>query len=360
MRLLWIGMLALPCLAQVNNRFFADSLRTIAPYELRFQLDNLGFWHNTEYFGPLVEGATLFGLQVLPRLHYQMSPKTSFSAGVFVRRDFGHPDFSQVEPFFRLEYNHKGFSAILGSLRGSLTHGLSEPIFDYRRVITHRMENGLQLLYHTQRLQADLWIDWRKMIYDRSPYQEEFHQGMVAVCKLVDGLALQGQSLLVHRGGQIQDTALKAPAETRLNASLGMNWHRQWGRNSVHIQGHALHYQASRTQGNGWLGFVGVAFGGWQINASYWCGYGFENPLGMPLYGSTPVGQPPKARYLAERKLVFLRLIRELSLGSGQAMAIRIVPYYDIGLDMLEYATEFYWRVYLDGLLKKDLRIVAE
>ena len=91
--------------AQLNNQVFEDSL-SIRPQEahkLYLQVQNLNFVKNNEYFNDIIPGQTLFGYQLKPRLVYFAAKNVRVEAGLFVLRDFGKAQFTQLAPVFSVD-----------------------------------------------------------------------------------------------------------------------------------------------------------------------------------------------------------------------------------------------------------------
>ncbi len=335
--------------SQIDNKIFDDTLLVIKPKELALHWDNLGFLSNTEFFGPMALGSTLFGFQSLPRLQYQISPKTSLTVGGFFWKDFGNEAFSQISPFVRMHYRSGGFAINLGNLQGCLQHKLIEPIFDYRRLIFSRIENGLQFLFKNKRFHWDTWIDWRKMIYPNSAFQEEFHQGIVLKYDLYQSqraaLSLHAQNFALHRGGQIQDTSLRGAAFTALNTALGL----QFETPKTHIETWLLRHQTQNNQGTALLVNTTLKTRFLILTASYFLGNKYETLTGMPLYSSRSQYQE---RFMAQREILFLRLIKEFELDESNRLAVRVIPYFDTKLGLFEYSYELYWRMVIGAKIK--------
>jgi hypothetical protein len=332
--------------AQLDNRIFFDTIPAPNPKELHWHLDNLGFFRNTEYFGPIALGATQFGFQLLPRLRYQVSELTALELGGFLGKDFGNHEFSQIAPFFRLNYQNKGFEINFGNLKGSLQHKLLEPIFDYQRLITSRLENGLQFIYSRKKILADVWIDWRKMIYPNSNHQEEFHQGVVLDYALLqkpkNKVSVSFQSLALHRGGQIQDSSLNLPSFTALNTAMGL----KWSQSKTGLEVQHLLYRKENLSGNALMANAGFRSRYVDLSLTYFLAYCYQSELGMPIYSSQ---SNYSNFFVAGRELLWLRLIKEFRLDESNMLSVRFIPYFDLGQNLFEYSYEFYWRMVLGG-----------
>ena len=74
--------------AQVDYGTFKD--RTIInpadSQQLSFNLYNLDYLHNTEWFGNIPLSGTLFGYEVIPEIEYQISPKLMIKGGIYLQK----------------------------------------------------------------------------------------------------------------------------------------------------------------------------------------------------------------------------------------------------------------------------------
>ena len=85
---------------QLDNEHFAlkRPIEGNNPSELRFNLNSLLFAKNNEYSNDIADGFTLLGYQFNPQLQYGLSSNVTLMAGVFLLKDFGTNDFSEVAP----------------------------------------------------------------------------------------------------------------------------------------------------------------------------------------------------------------------------------------------------------------------
>lgn len=211
--------------AQLNNRVF--DLQTwndsIATNHFGLTVENLNFVRNTEYQSRLIEGETLLGFQLMPTVQYRAYENVQFSGGVFLKKDFGNNAFDKISPVFTVDIKQKKHEFLLGTIKGSTTHGLIEPLYSFDRLVKNRLENGLQHIYKSNRIKTDAWLDWETMIYTGSPFREQFTAGfsgeysMIKKEKFVWSFPVQ--MLVHHRGGEIDASPL--PVETQFNFAYG-------------------------------------------------------------------------------------------------------------------------------------------
>ena len=112
---------------------------------------------------------------------------------------------------------------LFGTFENSLNHRLIEPLFDFERVITDRLEYGFQLQYNNDRLFSDLWINWQNQIFPGDTTQEELEIGIsVEYSFLKRGswdFRAPLQLFAFHRGGQINITDERL--QTLVNGAIG-------------------------------------------------------------------------------------------------------------------------------------------
>ena len=221
-------------LSQLNNTAFYRSTPFYANQQgdVRLVLDGLGFTKNNEYFNRFADGYTLFGYQFNPRLAYCLSNTVRLDGGIFIRKDFGAPGIYQAQPTFTIRYQKERSQLVFGTLQGSLNHRYIEPLYDFERVLNQRVENGVQYLYKSPRLWLDSWINWQRMIYKGSPYQEQIAGGVSAEYQAWQStdsstrVVLPLQFTAQHHGGQIDATQLSLL--TVFNVAGGFSYERHF------------------------------------------------------------------------------------------------------------------------------------
>jgi hypothetical protein len=371
--------LSLSGFAQLNNAAF-ENRQPVKPDqtgELQLGLNVLGYQKNNEYFNDIAEGYTLFGYHLNPRLIYHASPTVRLDVGVQVQKDFGTKKYSLVQPTFTLRYEENGKALLLGTLEGHLNHGYIEPLYDFERVITNRLENGLQFLLNKPGAKVDVWIDWQRYLRRLDPFQEEVAGGVSSEITLYRtpvslgfeentpetetyiGLPLQFTAQ--HRGGQIDDTNL--PLVTLANAAAGLVLRKTYGRKVLK----ALHFQPYVV---GWKDFSNEknrAFqqgGGLYLNAgidtkyqnvmlSYWRGNGYYSELGGKLFPSVSSNFKTADYTQKNRQLLILRFMHDIKLMDGLDLTLRLEPYYDLDHPKLEFSNSLYLNFNSDFFLAR-------
>ncbi|MCS7004319.1 MAG: hypothetical protein NZM38_03220 [Cytophagales bacterium] len=363
--ILLIFLFAVPSWAQLDNRFFDDTIPThkTTQEQLHLTIDLLPFHKNNEYFNPIVEGRTFFGYQAFPKLIWYTSQNVILEVGGFLQKDFGNPQWRTIEPFMRFSYRKNNFQFIFGNLEGALTHRLIEPLFNFERLFSHRTEQGLQLKWNSSRLFLDTWIDWEKMIYPNVTFQEEFVSGVNAALALLNTPTLKISSILqainFHQGGQINlpappDTTTP-PARNALNASLGIESsfidstalfsHIRWSLFKV------LSAHTQKTRGKGWYAtlLLSTRFGTW--GASYWKGMHYATTLGGELFSSYSFVPENFLYYAPIREIVIVRYILPFKFNENACLQVRTEPYYDI----LQKKAEISWGIYVRFFINQKL-----
>lgn len=347
------------CFSQLDNSslFFNTHVDTTRENTLFVKVQNLNFMKNNEYTNVMFDGYTLFGYQFNPQLGYQVSKHLSIEGGIFLSKDFGNNKFTTVSPTFSLRYYKKDFKMIFGNLDGSLNHQLIEPLYNFERVISNRLENGAQFALNKKHFDFDVWIDWLNMTYKGSGTQEKIMSGLNAnLLKLQSErweFRLPFQNVLLHRGGQI-DT-IESGTHTDFNYAVGIVLNYKTKRKYItevfldaryvlRVNNYFDNYGTHRTWGDGFLGNIGLK-GAYQTDLllSYWYGEAYQNELGGDLYSSKSRAVAYSSYYYERiRELLILRLTKKIDLAKGIKLTLRVEPYYDFRDAELEYSYGFY------------------
>lgn len=105
---------------QLDNRAFEQRM-VVEPADsnkLFLGINMLGFAKDNEFFDTTVEGYTLFGYQFNPYVSYNISKNVRLDAGVYVQKDFGNEEYSDLKPTFSLKIRNNNFNFIFGTLEG--------------------------------------------------------------------------------------------------------------------------------------------------------------------------------------------------------------------------------------------------
>lgn len=344
--------------AQLPNASFSDSkkVETERANELYLSIQNLNFVKNNEYFNDIVEGRTYLGYQFAPSLVYQPSEKIRIQAGAFFWKDFGNPEFTDIQPVFSAKFQTDSLAVTIGNLEGALSHNLIEPLYDFENIINQRLENGLQIQYNRERFGLDVWVDWQQMIYQNSPFQEVIFGGLNTYASPIKSkdfeLRIPFQATIRHQGGQIDSSEL--PVRNTLNYAVGLwaNWHNpvtdsfvkdiQLDAYFVGFQGDTVTITDELVSLSGQGIYSDLRFNmRWlDIMLSYWAAEDFSSAQGGTIYRSyNAVSQELVS---PRRELLFLRVFKEWKIADDFTFIFRAEPYYDFQSQSTEFSTGVY------------------
>lgn len=364
--------------AQVDYGTFKD--RTIInpadSQQLSFNLYNLDYLNNTEWFGNIPLSGTLFGYEVIPEIEYQISPKLMIKGGIYLQKEFGRPNYTTVAPTFEVKYRAKHSSYIIGNLEGNINHGFIEPIYDYKLLINEHLENGFQFLVDTKPYDHDLFINWRKAIHPGDKFKEEFDIGYVANLHLINknnwDVHLPLQLLYSHKGGQYD--SLNTPLQSLTNMATGVSASYDFNRKlfkKIVFENYYVNYKdisGTKVQpfneGNAFLSHLLFQFKNVGIDFRYWYGDAYIGPRGMALFQSVsekyphggPLGGPLVER---RRELLIASFIFDKEIYKNVYFDFRIIPYKDF-IEKISSGTglEYSYEMYLKYKLKVNLKKV--
>ncbi len=337
---------------QLNNQVFEDrmALEAVDSGKLFVGLNALGFFKNNEYVRTVVKGYTLFGYQFQPYLSYHVAKNVRIDAGAYFQKDFGNTNISTVAPIFSVKWKSKDLSVIFGNLEGSLNHRLIEPLYDFERVLTNRLETGVQFQINREDLFADAWIDWQYMEYLNDSKQEQFVGGLSLqkrVLRVGSGaLYVPLQIIARHQGGQIDAAGL--PIQSVVNTALGVNWIQPltgWVKEAGISGYYVFDKDITRTRqayldGDGVYinGYMATRFG-LEVMASYWQGQEFMSFQGGKIYPAVSLdGQSIQP----SPNLMILRFLYNYQVADQLVLSLRYEPYYDLSYKSFQYAYGFY------------------
>jgi len=330
--------------------------------KLSFNLYNLNYLHNTEWFGNIPLSGTLFGYQLIPELSYQVSPKFIIKGGIYLQKEFGRPHYTAIAPTFSVKYKAKHSSYILGTLEGGINHGFIEPIYDYKWLINERLENGFQFMVDTKPYEHDLYLNWRKAIHPGDDFKEEFDIGYSGKFNVVNNskwkVSIPVQLLYSHKGGQVDVT--NQPLQSLTNTALGLSLtYKKQGRflNNVVFDNYYVNYKDVSgnklqpfNEGNGFLSHLLFDFKNLGIDLRYWNSSGYIAPRGNSLFQSISEKYPGLVE--KNRELVIVSFIFDKEIYKNLFFDFRFIPYKDLREKMtsgtgLEYSYEMYLKYIL-------------
>lgn len=386
--------------AQMDSLIFEDHHRidSTAQGELRLNIDGLSFFRDNEYEGNLTKGYTLPGFWLQPTVSYQPLRNLRLEAGAYMIHYWGankypnlnYSDIPQwkgeqtqsgfhIVPFFRAHLALSDqFHLLLGNLYGRNNHHLAEPLYNQETGLSADPETGLQLLWDTQVLNLDSWINWESFIFDNDKHQESFTFGLSARLKANRQLApwhvyFPVQVLMQHRGGEINPTAESREVKTWMNAAGGvgitMHPHSQVI-TRINVESSVLYYKQSAgqmlpfDQGHGFYTKADIDLGHFRLHGAYWTGHNFITIFGNPLFGS--MGIHEEGYTMPDPKMLSARLSYGRDLGHGFSWGIHADLYNNLAADAhseekgwyreankLSMAAGIYLRIHPSYLLKR-------
>ena len=351
---------------QLPNRTFMDrdSVESARAGTLAVGLKSMGFTKNNEYFNRIADGYTLYGIQLNPSLLYTLSDNFRLDAGIFIMQDFGNPVLRQILPTFTFRAEYLDAHILFGAIDGHLNHDLIEPLYDFEKTFTDKVEYGTQIMYSGPRLFFDAWVEWETMNYPGDPVQEELYVGLSLNRELYSrnnfSVRLPVQGLVYHKGGAID--ASPDPLQTMTNSAVGIEMIKKNTTQFLSEWKGSFYYtyfkDFSRTRlldykdGEGWYYNVSARLGkDMHIMLSYWSGNEFYSMMGGKLYPS--ISSSFKKPYFVEpeRKLIILRFFHDIHLTKGVTMSTRIEPFYDFQRKKIEFSHGFYLKFRLNEKL---------
>lgn len=292
-------ILILSILLLYFHTFFAQQ-DSIAP-QLNLQIDNLNFLKDNEYFNNIVEGYTLIGSQLHPKLVYRAHPDLSLELGVFALQYYAQKSHYTVIPTFTIHYKTEHNEMIFGALRNENTHNLIAPLLHEETILDQRkVEWGTQNKWHTPHFDLETWINWETFIFKKDTLHEEMSVGLNSSWKLLQrknwkiNIPLQGMAY--HHGGQYNIDNGKRRIYTTFNVAIGVEQTYFLNKNRVSWDSYFLQYKAfNQTEdlrfqaGIGLLNEWTYQTNHFKFKAGYWFGNQYYTPHGNPMFQSQSV-----------------------------------------------------------------------
>ncbi len=350
----WLSLLAVFFCCSVEAQVPVTPDRTVFfaqadSQKLFFHIEDKNFLKNNEYFNPLNEGYTLLGFFVQPSVVYYPGKTTRLEAGASFLKYSGRDGFSDIQPLFRFQYQpSSAFQMVMGSLYGGTAHGLIEPLYRWEQEFMNPVENGIQFLFNTSQIKADIWLQWEKFIFRNDPFQEELTVGTSASWKLFPeghgfNITIPFQSLISHHGGQ--SISIDKPIQTLANYASGMK--ASWLMETSKIKGidfecWVVGYNDLSPQklqaykhGYGIYPKAGIRMGGFMLQTGYFYGEKFLAPKGEPLYHSALM--PNTGILYPERNLLTAKFAYTKQIQKGIFLAAYTETYTDLKSGNTDY-----------------------
>ncbi len=277
---------------------------------------NINFVKNNEYSNPVIEGYTLLGYFLQPELVYIPSEKIILRLGAHLLSYSGTNKFSVVKPVFSATLNFSENTYFtLGSLSGSDSHMVLDPLFNKERLYNGYSEDGAQFRTSGDHFFNDTWLSWENFIFKGDNDREIFTAGesFRYLSPLIAGILsfeIPVQVLAKHYGGQISN--YPEPVETYLNVAAGARAcigipEQRFGRAGVEY----LYFNGKSLTQNAPSG-IKVGYANWfrlfyffrraGIEAGFWSSHNFFAPDGNYIFGS--VSDHIENLVVPDRKLI--------------------------------------------------------
>jgi len=326
-------------------------------------LDNLNFFKNNEFKSDLVKGYTLTGTLIRPKAVYYPDKKLRMEIGGQLLKYTGRDEYDNIDPWFNIVYKPtEKISILMGNINSDQNHKLPEFLYDPERFYTANPEAGLQLLYQSNRLTADFWIDWQKMILKGDPYKEQFAFGsnLNFILKNKDNsrLSLPLTFYGMHRGGEIDTDPDEAKSFLSVTSGITfqklVNGHfiRQWDLNclaSITTYPNENQYLIAST-GYGFYASGTLSTNVGRISASYWHGQKYYTPQGSIIYQSY---SEPEDIWVKNSGLINLKYYYERQIMEDTHLGFMLDYYYDTINGKMMNIEGLYLIVNLEVITKK-------
>ncbi len=326
-------------------------------------IDNLNFFKNNEYKSKFVDGYTLAGMWIRPKLFYYPDKKLRLEIGGQILAYSGRDDY-KLYPWFSVLYApSKHITFRMGNLNQDLNHGLPDPAMDNEHYFKDKPEFGIQGKYSNKRFNADLWIDWQKVIFKGDPYKERFVFGTVADLTLFKNgkrkISIPISFGGLHEGGEIDDAP--GPAQTHIVVTEGLKYEYKKGGfiksgflQFTYLQSTYPLKETALPGNHGTAFFIQTAmntdYG--TFLSGYWQGNRFFTPLGMPMYQNGAIGQEASNDKI--HLLVFsYRFDRKIFDQSKFGFTSDL--FYNPSLNKLSNSAALYLMINLSFLCKKNI-----
>lgn len=327
--------------SQTDISFFNQryQIQPVDSGKIYLKINNTNFFKNNEYFGQVADGFTAIGFHVTPQIEYILSPKLEISGGVHLLKYSGRDDLTKAIPVIGIKYAPiKNLNIILGNIYGSTNHGIIEPMFEFERYLNNNIENGLQFLWDSKNIHADLWLDWEQFILQGDPFQEKFNVGLssqLTWLKFADkaDFTLDFQNIVRHEGGQVNTN--ESYIKTLFNNATGLGFKFYLNSrfiNTIKLTPYYLSYQdLSPTKqqmyidGNAFYTTLEFLSKNYNLFVGYWYSEQYITPLGNPLFESIS-----RTRWWVDnpvREILMAKISYQKNIYKGVDLSFRVETY---------------------------------
>ncbi len=340
-----------------TSSFYEDcNIDTNSINSLNFRIENSNFFKNNEYFNYIVEGYTLTGWLLTPKLIYYPFKNTKIETGFHFLKYSGIEKFTKAIPTLRLQYQaSKSIDIIIGNIYGSTNHKIIEPIFKYEYYFTDNIENGLQFLFDKKKYKGDIWINWQQFIFKGDDAQEIFTLGLsnkfiINPLNNKHKFHIPIQSIFLHKGGQINET--NKSLLTHNNSAFGIGYSFFLDRTLIDkittehfyviFNDMSTTKQYAYTQGYGLYSKLNFHIKNINLNLSWWYSDSYISKRGHPIYQSHSTiytHYNEKNRALISCKMNYEKnIINGLDIGAG----------FETYFDLYSYYVDYWYMIYIN------------
>ena len=334
-----------------NSQFFNyNDVDSTKKNKLYFRLENSNLLKNNEYFNNFIDGYTLLGYFIKPKLVYYPTKKSRIDAGAYLLKYSGVDSYTTVSPIFTFRYNFNSrINLLLGTINGPLEHNLIEPIFKFERYFENNNESGIQFLFKYPNLETDLWVNWEQFILKDDPFQEHISFGITNEYNILKKLpeyniSLIFQFLAKHKGGQFDKSTL--PMQTLLNTVSGFSFSKKLnntyfteiGTKNYFLTFADLSPKPQYIYSQGWGLYYTLFFSSKNIyiEPNFWYGKFFISAMGDPNYMC--ISDKYRTYYEPNRNIISTKLEYKIKLFTDINLGVRAEPYYDIFNQNFDYS----------------------
>ena len=349
-------------LTDLNNHY--KNLDSTEVKTLNFRTESMSFFHNTEYFGDLVNGYTWTGAWVRPKLSYTFSDKLKLEVGGHFLRYHSRDNFTIVRPWFSVQYQmFPKMKAIFGNLNLNQNQGLVKQLWEPERIMTDAPREGVQFMYDSKNFELQNWMCWEQFILPGDPYQEHFTFGLSGHAQLYSNsettVKVPFQLLVYHQGGEIDSSPLEVV--THLNYATGLETNFMVGNHflkNIDLNLHWVGYQCpdgpapyGYDNGHGYSVTVKADTHLGKFSLDYWNAYQFVAPYGKKMYWSGSDRDITLSQQ--DRSLVSFNYMMRQKIMKDIDFAFQGEAIYDLLTTKFSFAFGYYLVINQDFLLKR-------
>ncbi|MCK4664272.1 MAG: hypothetical protein KAT68_15495 [Bacteroidales bacterium] len=335
---------------QNNYSFFIEKpqFNNSDSNSLYLDISNTNFLKNNEYFNDFIKGYTLIGYNINPQIVYYTQSKVNLKGGIFLNKYSGIDNYSKILPTFSITYFDKGLEIIMGTIKGTINHNLIEPLFHSELFFTDNIENGMQIIFNKNYFNADIWVNWKKFIFNNDTEQENFTFGISTKTNLSSdknklSISVLLQSLTNHWGGQI-DTSGKN-IKTILNSAAGFDiCYNINGKifNSINSENYFITFndmsptvESYYKNGNGFFSKININTKNTNLSFGFLNTNSYISPLGNPMYLSVSAFDSTNNK--KHRQLLTGRVTYYSNINSSIKLGLEYETFYDLANYNFDY-----------------------